>query len=87
MRNQAEGDARMRFGLNLPNYSSLGHLHGDPAAIVQQVERYAAAGVGHLIIEPVSSDLDDFLDQITRFALDVVAPTGTQPAHATEVPS
>jgi len=51
-------------------------LHGDPAAIVQQVDRYAAAGVQHLIIEPVSSDLDDFLDQITRFAVDVVAPSG-----------
>ncbi|MEY2452588.1 MAG: hypothetical protein QOD92_2162 [Acidimicrobiaceae bacterium] len=46
-------------------------LHGDPAAIVQQVDGYAAAGVHHLIIEPVASDLDDFLDQITRFARDV----------------
>jgi probable F420-dependent oxidoreductase len=56
-------------------------LHGDRATIVQQVERYAAAGVHHLIIEPVASDLDDFLDQITRFALDVVAPTA---GHATD---
>jgi alkanesulfonate monooxygenase SsuD/methylene tetrahydromethanopterin reductase-like flavin-dependent oxidoreductase (luciferase family) len=46
-------------------------LHGDPAAIVQQVDRYAAAGVHHLIIEPAASDLDDFLDQISRFARDV----------------
>jgi probable F420-dependent oxidoreductase len=62
-------------------------LHGDPAEIVQQIERYAAAGVQHLIIEPVSSDLDDFLDQINRFAHDAIAPTGPQPAHAKEVPS
>jgi probable F420-dependent oxidoreductase len=62
-------------------------LHGDPAAIVQQVERHAAAGVQHLIIEPVSSDLDDFLDQITRFALDVVPHTGRQPTHAKELSS
>jgi probable F420-dependent oxidoreductase len=50
-------------------------LYGDPAAIVAQIDHYAAAGVQHLIIEPISSDLDDFLDQITRFARDVVAPT------------
>jgi probable F420-dependent oxidoreductase len=62
-------------------------LHGDPAAIVQQVDRYAAAGVHHLIIEPVASDLDDFLDQITRFALDVVAHTGRQPTPIKELPS
>jgi alkanesulfonate monooxygenase SsuD/methylene tetrahydromethanopterin reductase-like flavin-dependent oxidoreductase (luciferase family) len=57
-------------------------LHGDPAEIVQQIERYAAAGVQHLIIEPVSRDLDDFLDQINRFAHDVITPTGPQPTHA-----
>jgi probable F420-dependent oxidoreductase len=62
-------------------------LHGDTAEIVQQIERYAAAGVQHLIIEPVSSDLDDFLDQINRFAHDVIAPTGPQPTHAKEVSS
>jgi probable F420-dependent oxidoreductase len=62
-------------------------LHGDPAAIVPQVERYAAAGVQHLIIEPVASGLDDFLDQITRFALDVVAPAGRQPTHTKELSS
>jgi alkanesulfonate monooxygenase SsuD/methylene tetrahydromethanopterin reductase-like flavin-dependent oxidoreductase (luciferase family) len=61
-------------------------LHGDPPAIAQQVERYAAAGVQHLVIEPVSKDLDDFLDQITRFAHDVVAPMG-QPNHAKELSS
>jgi probable F420-dependent oxidoreductase len=62
-------------------------LHGDPAEVVRQIERYADAGVQHLIIEPVSSDLDDFLDQITRFAHDVIAPTEPQPTHAKEVPS
>ena len=62
-------------------------LHGDPGAIVQQIERYAAAGVQHLIIEPVSSDLDDFLDQITRFAHDVIAPNAGRQTHAKEVPS
>jgi probable F420-dependent oxidoreductase len=66
-------------------------LHGDPAAIVQQVDRYAAAGVHHLIIEPVASDLDDFLDQIARFARDVATPyVSAYPDHPRpmkEVPS
>jgi probable F420-dependent oxidoreductase len=57
-------------------------LHGDPAEVVRQIERYADAGVQHLIIEPVSRDLDDFLDQINRFAHDVIAPTGPRPTHA-----
>jgi len=34
--------------------------------------------VHHLIIEPDSSDLDDFLDQITRFADDLVAPAAQE---------
>jgi probable F420-dependent oxidoreductase len=46
-------------------------LQGDTAAIVEEIQRYAAAGVQHLVIEPISSDLDDFIDQMTRFARDV----------------
>jgi len=47
-------------------------LHGDVGAIVEQVNRYGAAGVQHLVIEPVSNDLQDFLDQIERFAKEVM---------------
>jgi alkanesulfonate monooxygenase SsuD/methylene tetrahydromethanopterin reductase-like flavin-dependent oxidoreductase (luciferase family) len=74
---------KTRVGGGLDDVDPQTALHGDPTAIVQQVERYVTAGVHHLVIEPVSSDLDDFLDQITRFALDVVAPMG-QPTHAKE---
>jgi probable F420-dependent oxidoreductase len=51
-------------------------LQGDTAAIVEEIQRYAAAGVEHLVIEPISNDLNDFIDQITRFARDV-APHST----------
>jgi probable F420-dependent oxidoreductase len=47
-------------------------LHGDAGAIVEQVNRYAAAGVQHLVIEPISNHLQDFLDQLERFAEEVV---------------
>ena len=54
-----------------------GGLQGDIAAIVNEIQRYADAGVQHLVIEPVSSDLDDFIEQITRFARDVVPRSTT----------
>jgi probable F420-dependent oxidoreductase len=47
-------------------------LHGDAGAIVEQVNRYGAAGVQHLVIEPISNHLQDFLDQLERFAEEVV---------------
>ena len=50
-------------------------LQGDPAAIVGQLERFAEAGLQHLIIEPVSNEVDDFVDQITRFARSVIGDT------------
>ena len=46
-------------------------LHGEATAIVEQIQQYAAAGVEHLVIEPIASDLNDFIDQMTRFACDV----------------
>jgi len=55
-----------------------------------QIDRYAAAGVKQLVIEPLSNDLDDFIEQITRFARDVATSYGSADRdHATrnEVPS
>jgi alkanesulfonate monooxygenase SsuD/methylene tetrahydromethanopterin reductase-like flavin-dependent oxidoreductase (luciferase family) len=66
-------------------------LEGDTTAIVTQIERYAAAGVQHLVIEPVASDLDDFIAQITRFSSDVATPYLSEcrdhPTPMKEVPS
>lgn len=46
-------------------------LTGDATSLTEQVERYASAGVDQLVIEPVASDLEDFVDQITQFATKV----------------
>jgi hypothetical protein len=43
-------------------------LHGDAGEIIEQAKRYDAAGVQHLVIEPFSSNLQDFLEQLERFA-------------------
>jgi hypothetical protein len=43
-------------------------LTGAATSLAEQVERYASAGVDELVVEPVASDLDDFIDQITQFA-------------------
>jgi len=49
-------------------------LHGDPDAIVDQVRRYREAGIGQLVIEPLTSGLDDFREQIRLFAREVLSP-------------
>jgi probable F420-dependent oxidoreductase len=46
-------------------------LWGDGAAITEQVERYAGAGVDELVIEPAAATLDDFIGQMTAFATEV----------------
>jgi hypothetical protein len=52
-------------------------LRGDAAALTEQVRRYASAGVDELVIEPAATDLDDFLEQLTRFAGQVANLTRT----------
>lgn len=46
-------------------------LHGDPEAIVDQVRRYREVGIEELVIEPFSSSLPDFREQMSRFAHEV----------------
>jgi probable F420-dependent oxidoreductase len=46
-------------------------LQGDADAIVEQIHRYVDAGVHHLVIEPVSNDLTDFLEQMRLFAYEL----------------
>jgi probable F420-dependent oxidoreductase len=52
-------------------------LHGDADEIIEQVKLYAGAGVHHLVIEPVSNNLDDFLEQLDRFAIEVAPQVAT----------
>jgi len=46
-------------------------LHGDPDLIVERLRHYREAGIQQLVIEPVSSTLSDFRDQIRAFAHEI----------------
>jgi probable F420-dependent oxidoreductase len=61
-----------RVGGTIADVEPNATLHGDSGAIVEQVNRYADAGVHHLVIEPFSNDLRDLLDQLERFAEEVM---------------
>jgi probable F420-dependent oxidoreductase len=58
---------RMRIG----GAATEASLTGAAASLAEQAERYASAGVDELVVEPIASDLDDFIDQITQFAAKV----------------
>ena len=60
-----------RVGGTVDNAEPGAALHGDAEAIIEQINRYADAGIPHLVIEPVSSNLHDFLEQLERFAKEI----------------
>ncbi len=62
-----------RIGSPIPDRDPKTTLQGDADAILQKLEQYSNAGVDRIVIEPASTDLDDFLRQLTRFA-DEVTP-------------
>jgi hypothetical protein len=62
-----------RVGGQVPEGDPETTLHGDADAIVHKIRDYGEAGVDRIVIEPVSSDVDDFLRQLARFA-DEITP-------------
>ena len=66
-----------RVGGTVDGAAPRASLHGDADEIIEQVKRYAGAGVHHLIIEPVSNNLGDFLEQLDRFAIEVAPQVAT----------
>jgi hypothetical protein len=62
-----------RIGSPIPDSDPETSLQGDAEAILRKIQRYGEAGVDRIVIEPVSSNLDDFLRQLARFA-DEVTP-------------
>jgi probable F420-dependent oxidoreductase len=60
-----------RVGGPVPDSDSETTLQGDVDAIVQKIQRYSDAGVDRIVIELVSSELDDFLRQLNRFANEI----------------
>jgi hypothetical protein len=47
-------------------------LEGTVAEVAAAADAFARAGVDRLVIEPIATDLDDFMDQLRRFKSDVV---------------
>lgn len=52
-------------------------LHGRAEEILDKVRRYGELGIQHLVIEPSSHNLTDFLEQMSSFAHEV-APGGAE---------
>jgi probable F420-dependent oxidoreductase len=74
----AQYERRSPFRISLRAKARIGgaataaRLTGAATSVAEQVKRYASAGVEQLVIEPVASDLADFIDQITQFATKVM---------------
>ncbi len=66
-----------RVGSPIPDSDPETSLQGDADAILHKIHAYGEAGVDRIVIEPVSSGLDDFLRQLTHFA-DKVTPHVTR---------
>jgi probable F420-dependent oxidoreductase len=62
-----------RIGTSIPDTDPQTSLQGDADAILRKIQQYSDAGLDRLVIEPVSTDLDDFLQQLARFA-DEITP-------------
>jgi probable F420-dependent oxidoreductase len=54
-------------------------LHGDADAIVGQLGQYEEVGVQQLVIEPVSENLTDFLEQMRVFAQEIAPEFRSRP--------
>jgi probable F420-dependent oxidoreductase len=59
------------IGALIPDGEPEATLHGEPDAILENIQRYSAAGVDRIVIEFVSTELDDFLRQLSRFAAEI----------------
>jgi hypothetical protein len=62
-----------RVGGVVPDTDPETTLQGDTDVILHKIQDYSEAGVDRIVIEPVSSDLDDFLRQLARFT-DEITP-------------
>jgi probable F420-dependent oxidoreductase len=65
--------AKMRIGEAAGDTGDGSVMDGSPADIAERVRRYSDAGVDQLVLEPGATELDDFMDQMTRFAAEVAA--------------
>jgi hypothetical protein len=61
-----------RIGAPIPDTDPQTSLQGDADAILCKIQQYRDAGVDRLVIEPVSTVVDDFLQQLARFADEIM---------------
>jgi probable F420-dependent oxidoreductase len=64
---------KLRIGEAAGGSADQSVLQGSAAELADQVSRFSDAGVEQLVLEPQATELDDFLDQITRFTTEVAA--------------
>jgi probable F420-dependent oxidoreductase len=64
---------KMRLGGAASGTADQSVLRGSAADLTDQVSRYADAGVEQLVLEIEATELEDFLDQMTRFTAEVAA--------------
>jgi alkanesulfonate monooxygenase SsuD/methylene tetrahydromethanopterin reductase-like flavin-dependent oxidoreductase (luciferase family) len=69
-----------RVGAPIPDSEPETTLQGDADAILRKIKHYREAGVDRIVIEPVATDLDDFLRQLAQFAAEIMP-------HLTSAPS
>jgi probable F420-dependent oxidoreductase len=65
--------AKIRIGEVAGDTGDGSAMHGSPADIAERVRRYSDAGVDQLVLEPGATELEDFMDQMTRFTAEVAA--------------
>jgi probable F420-dependent oxidoreductase len=46
-------------------------LHGDPDAVVGQLQKYSDIGIEQVVVEPFANDLADFIEQMRLFAQEI----------------
>jgi probable F420-dependent oxidoreductase len=70
---------QIRLNGSLPDAKTGTALTGDPDSVISGAKAYARAGVDHLVLEPETDTLSDFLDQLTAFAREVLPALGATP--------
>jgi probable F420-dependent oxidoreductase len=62
----------LRIGMRVTSGSeTTGALHGTPEKIIAKIRSYEQAGVQHLVIDPDSNNVGDFIKQLQSFATEV----------------
>jgi probable F420-dependent oxidoreductase len=59
---------QVRVGRAVDGADPVTTLQGDAAAVTEQLQKYRDIGIGQVVVDPLASDLEDFVEQMTLFA-------------------